>query len=1078
MRKQLDPRIPTLIRNNVATGHRSFFVIVGDHARDQVVNLHFLLSQSRVEARPNVLWCYKKDLGFTTHRKKREAKIRRDIKRGIRDQDTQDPFELFVSVTDIRYCYYKDTPKILGRTFGMLILQDFEAMTPNLLARTIETVEGGGIVTLLLPNMTSLRQLYSLAMDIHSRYKSASTDEDIVARFNERFLLSLSASPNCLFLDDELNVLPLSRGKEIRPLPETSAGQSVGGVGSAVQKGSARRAREGELAALQADVAETKVVGDVIRHAKTLDQARAVLTILDVLASSSLSTTVALTAGRGRGKSAALGLCLAAAIAHGYSNIFVTSPSPENLKTLFEFVLKGLDAQGYEEVADWDIQRGTGEWKDVVVRINVFRGHRQTIQYIQPQDYQVLSQAELVVIDEAAAIPLPIVRNLLGPYLVFLSSTVNGYEGTGRSLSLKLIQQLRQGSQGTPGDRTTTLADRAPSAPRSGALSARSLKEVELQEPIRYAEGDEVEAWLHQLLCLDAAVTKLPSSQKRDARAGCPHPSECELYMVNRDTLFSYHPASEVFLQRIMALYVASHYKNSPNDLQLMSDAPAHALFVLLPPLNSAARSGGLPEPLCVVQVALEGNISRQAILNSLSRGTRDAGDLIPWLITQQFQDSDFAELSGARVVRIAVHPEFSGMGYGTRALELLEQFYSGSLLDADALEERREREAKKPDTPATSDVVAVRDASQLPPLLERLSQREPEMLDWLGVSYGLTPSLFRFWKNSGFVPLYMRQAPNELTGEYSTVQLKTIGAARDASWLAAFARDFRKRFLSLLAFRFREMSTLTALSVVEAATRAAAEAPDARPLTSEELALLLTPFDMKRLESYGNNLLELQVVLDLIPTLATFYFSGRLRVVADTDNDADAQGEGMELTVSGLSAALLLSIGLQRRTLDDAAGELQLPLSQAHTLLAKAVRWIVKNLRALERRTIAQTLEEPAERERPTLTPVAQSIDDELAEAGKEALEEQQAAQAQMRADLAKDAEMSRYLLPEEGATDWSEAEARVRKMQSDPSRPISSTFSVRTQRAEPEEPRAPKRKEGTGSRPSKKPKTKRTAP
>lgn len=1074
MRKQLDPRIPTLIRNNVATGHRSFFVLVGDHSRDQVVNLHFLLSQSRVEARPNVLWCYKKDLGFTTHRKKREAKIKRDIKRGVRDQDTQDPFELFVSVTDIRYCYYKDTPKILGRTFGMLILQDFEAITPNLLARTVETVEGGGMVVLLLPTMKSLRQLYSLSMDAHARYGSASTDEDIVARFNERFLLSLSASPNCLFLDDELNVLPLSRGREIRPLPETRAGQSVGGVGSVVQKGSARRAREEQLASVQADVSETKVVGDVIKHAKTLDQAKAVLTILDVLASSSLSTTVALTAGRGRGKSAALGLCLAAAIAHGYSNIFVTSPSPENLKTLFEFVLKGLDALGYEEVADWDIQRGTGEWKDVVVRINVFRGHRQTIQYIQPQDYQVLSQAELVVIDEAAAIPLPLVRNLLGPYLVFLSSTVNGYEGTGRSLSLKLIQQLRQGTQGAPGDRTTTLADRVPSAPRSGALSARSLKEVELHEPIRYAEGDQVEAWLHQLLCLNASVTKLPSSQKRDARAGCPHPSECELYMVNRDSLFSFHPASELFLQRIMALYVASHYKNSPNDLQLMSDAPAHALFVLLPPLNSAARSGGLPEPLCVVQVALEGNISRQAILNSLARGTRDAGDLIPWLITQQFQDSDFAELSGARVVRIAVHPEFSGMGYGTRALELLEQFYSGALLDADALEERRARDTEKPAAPK-SDVVAVRDASQLPPLLERLSQREPEMLDWLGVSYGLTPSLFRFWKACGYAPLYMRQTPNELTGEYSTVQLKTIGASRHAVWLGAFARDFRKRFLSLLAFRFRELSTLTALSVVEAASRAASEAPDADPVTAEELRLLLTPFDMKRLESYGNNLLELQVVLDLIPTLATFYFSGRLRVVADTDNDADAQGEAVELTVSGLSAALLLAIGLQRRTLDDAAGELQLPLSQAHTLLSKAVRWIVKNLRALERRDIAQTLEEPAEPTRPVLNPIGQDMEEELAEAGKEAAAEEEAARAQMRADLAQDKEMGRYLLPEEDATDWKEAEARVRKMHADPSRGLSSTFSIPTRREEPQpQPpkpeRAQKRKEASGARAGKK--------
>jgi hypothetical protein len=38
----------------------------------------------------------------------------------------------------------------------------------------------------------------------------------------------------------------------------------------------------------------------------------------------------------------------AGAIALGYANIFVTAPSPENLRTLFEFVFKGLDACGYQ----------------------------------------------------------------------------------------------------------------------------------------------------------------------------------------------------------------------------------------------------------------------------------------------------------------------------------------------------------------------------------------------------------------------------------------------------------------------------------------------------------------------------------------------------------------------------------------------------------------------------------------------------------------------------------------------------------------------------------------------------------
>lgn len=49
-----------------------------------------------------------------------------------------------------------------------------------------------------------------------------------------------------------------------------------------------------------------------------------------------------------------------------------------------------------------------------------------SLQYIHPADAVKLGQAELVVIDEAAAIPLPLVKSLLGPYLVFMASTING----------------------------------------------------------------------------------------------------------------------------------------------------------------------------------------------------------------------------------------------------------------------------------------------------------------------------------------------------------------------------------------------------------------------------------------------------------------------------------------------------------------------------------------------------------------------------------------------------------------------------------------------------------------------------
>lgn len=65
------------------------------------------------------------------------------------------------------------------------------------------------------------------------------------------------------------------------------------------------------------------------------------LKFIDAVSEKTLRSTVSLTASRGRGKSAALGLAVAGAVAFGYSNIFVTSPSPENLNTFFQFVFKG-----------------------------------------------------------------------------------------------------------------------------------------------------------------------------------------------------------------------------------------------------------------------------------------------------------------------------------------------------------------------------------------------------------------------------------------------------------------------------------------------------------------------------------------------------------------------------------------------------------------------------------------------------------------------------------------------------------------------------------------------------------------
>lgn len=92
----------------------------------------------------------------------------------------------------------------------------------------------------------------------------------------------------------------------------------------------------------------------------------------------------------------------------------------------------------------------------------------------------------------------------------------------------------------------------------------------------------------------------------------------------------------------------------------MMSDAPAHHLFCLLGPVDPNRKI--LPEILVVIQVCLEGEISKNSVVEGFTRGKRASGDLIPWTIAQQYQDPDFACLSGARIVRIATHPDYQGV--------------------------------------------------------------------------------------------------------------------------------------------------------------------------------------------------------------------------------------------------------------------------------------------------------------------------------------------------------------------------------------------------------------------------------
>ena len=915
IRKKIDDKIQILLKNSISKNERSMFLIIGDKGRDQISNLHNFYSQINPGKKLNILWCYKNELGFSNHARKKMKKIKKQMNKGVFELNDENAFDLFISTADIKFCYYHETQRILGTTFGMLILQDFEAITPNLLCRTIETVQGGGVIIFLLSNMTSLKQLYTLSMDVHDRYRTEK-NKDIEPRFNERFILSLTSCKNVLAVDDELNLLPITNNMKNMVIEEKAIDESEENI--FISK------REKELNDLKKSLQNKNPIGPLLNLCKTVDQAKAIMCLVDIISEKNPKNTVSLTSGRGRGKSSSMGLGVAGAVVYGYSNIIITAPSPENLKTFFEFLIKGLNALNYTEHKDYIIQEGTGDFKGSIISIDIIKDHKQTIKYILPTDILLFQLAELLIIDEAAAIPLNIVKRILPDCVTFMASTIQGYEGTGRSLSIKLIDEMRNNQK------------------MSGS---RILKEISLSQAIRYADNDPIELWLNKLLILDATSAESFEDSLED-------PSKLELYMVNRDTLFSYHKGSEAFLKKIMSLFVSSHYKNSPNDLQLLSDAPSHKIFVLCKALDKQKKAKGLPDIYCAIQVCEEGGISKDVILTNNKRGLKPSGDLIPWTISEHYQDQEFAHMTSIRIVRIACHPDCQRMGYGSKALELLSHYYEGKFIKLEDNEEIEESGDEKEKT----------GKKKLKPLLSKLEDIKPPFIYYLGTSFGLTNTLYNFWQKNGYKPLYIAMNSNSITGEHSCIMIKPINEGniklltedintnnnnQKIKWFIPFSVDFKHRLTSLLSFNFNKLNIKLCLSILEPhiTTSTAYDddngneddiAGNKKDMKKSEIELFLTKFDFKRMELYSRNMTNYNMIIDLIPTIANLYFNKKIYV-----------------PLSYIQAGVLLGVGLQRKSFDEIVQEFNIEINQLLAMFNKMVKKFVNYIKNVYQKDI-----------------------------------------------------------------------------------------------------------------------------
>ncbi|GFR30827.1 RNA cytidine acetyltransferase [Trichonephila clavata] len=854
---KVNKRINDLIINGIRTRHRSLFFIYGEKSKEPVLYLHHLLKKNRLKVglqNPSILWCYRKEKDFDEfYLRKRSKKLRKGylIDNTFNKNHALD--HLLLS-SEMKFCHYSETDKVLGQTFGMLVLQDFDGLTPNIIARTTESVEGGGIILFLLPNIKNLAELFTLEMLAHSRYVTESHCE-ICPRFNKRFVLSLSSCQNCLVLNDTLEI-------KLLPLIKTDVPDNL-----------EKRHDCANIMDSISNLSLSKDLKKIFQMSRTSDQLSALQKISEVIANTKTASVVSITSARGRGKSAVLGLAVAWALNSRYFRIYVTSPNLENIQTVFKFLVEGLTILNFEEGVDFNVQKNRTGSVDLITGVEVFKKCYGCVFYTAAANFQKAENAGLVVIDEAAAIPLPLVKKWLYCRTVLMASTINGYEGTGRSLSLKLLKQLRNQSV-------------------QQSVNRHILHEIQLNEAIRYTNGDAVEDWLNRLLCLDASI------EPPYFNSGPPKCQECDLYYVNRDVLFSYNKFAETFLQQLVSLFVSSHYKNSPNDLLMLADAPTHHIFCLLS--RQEVNANTIPNVICVIQVCMEGNLRGENY--QFEHHRRASGDLIPWVLSEQFLDCNFTSLSGARVIRIATHPQYQRMGYGHHALQLLCQFYNG----------HRAEETK-----------ILNSSFNNPSLLLQLQDLQQEPLDYIGVSFGLTLELFKFWKKNGFTPLYIRQTENEVTGENTCIMVKSL-KSETTKWLPDFYSDFLQRFTALLMSSFSRLPASVALIIFKYP-----HLRQLKVLTSKELQFHLSDRSLQRINAFCNQNESHLMILDLLPIISKFYFLGYVK----------------DLYLNMIQESVLICFGLQGRSEDEVAAELDIESEQVMMLFRKSIKKIMKRL-------------------------------------------------------------------------------------------------------------------------------------
>ncbi|WP_375055806.1 tRNA(Met) cytidine acetyltransferase TmcA [Zobellella sp. DQSA1] len=292
-----------------------------------------------------------------------------------------------------------------------------------------------------------------------------------------------------------------------------------------------------------------------------------------------------LTADRGRGKSSLLGLAAARLLDAGY-RVLLTAPSP------------AAAARALEHSS-------------------------QRLPFIAPD--ALLAQhppTDLLLVDEAAAIPAPMLLNLARRYCCIFASTEHGYEGTGLGFQLKFQPAL--------------------------ARLAPNWQKYHLDTPARWSPRDPLEPLVFRLLALDADPPAPPVGGALSFRYVCRQQLEDH----------------DILLQQVFGLLTLAHYQTRPSDLRQLLDAPGLELAL-------ACRDH---TPVAAALLVREGKLD-PALGQAVWCGQRrPRGHLLPQSLAFHGGFKTAGDFSYRRIMRIVVHPHCQQQGIGSRLLSWLKQ--------------------------------------------------------------------------------------------------------------------------------------------------------------------------------------------------------------------------------------------------------------------------------------------------------------------------------------------------------------------------------------------------------------------